>query len=113
MTACFTALRTKKEMEVLINPFVNAYLNNVMEQLEGQIVAAKVAMAKLSSPQLYYELSGNDFMLDINNPDRPKIVCMGNNLQKIQILRSGFVTLCNTVSKAGEQKRKTEKQSHF
>jgi type IV secretory pathway TraG/TraD family ATPase VirD4 len=30
-------------------------------------------------------LSGNDFTLDINNPDDPKIVCMGNNPQKQQI----------------------------
>ncbi len=37
----FTALRTEKEIEVLINLFVNAYLNEVMEQLEGQIVSAK------------------------------------------------------------------------
>lgn len=81
----FTCLRTEKEIEVLINPFVNAYLHDVMEQLEGQIAAAKVAMARLSSPQLYYVLSGNDFTLDINNPDAPKIVCMGNNPQKIQV----------------------------
>jgi hypothetical protein len=71
--------------EVLINPFVNTYLNDVMEQLEGQIAAAKVAMARLSSPQLYYVLSGNDFTFDINNPDDPKIVCMSNNPQKNQI----------------------------
>ncbi|ALM50126.1 conjugal transfer protein TraG [Flavobacterium psychrophilum] len=81
----FTLLRTEKEIEVLINPFVNAYLNDVMEQLEGQIASAKVAMARLSSPQLYYVLSGNDFTLDINNPEEPKVVCMGNNPQKIQI----------------------------
>ncbi|MFL9836200.1 YWFCY domain-containing protein [Flavobacterium sp. ST-75] len=68
----FTLLRTEKEIEVLINPFVNAYLNDVMEQLEGQIASAKIALARLSSPQLYYVLSGNDFLLDINNPDDPK-----------------------------------------
>ncbi|MDQ6763088.1 MAG: YWFCY domain-containing protein, partial [Bacteroidota bacterium] len=104
----FTALRTEKEIDVLINPFVNAYLNDVMEQLEGQIAAAKVAMARLSSPQLYYVLSGNDFMLDINNPDRPKIVCMGNNPQKIQIygaVLSLYVTrLVKLVNKKGKQK---------
>jgi len=69
----------------LINPFVTAYLNDVMEQLEGQIASAKIAMARLSSPQIYYVLSGNDFTLDINNPEEPKLVCMGNNPQKIQI----------------------------
>jgi hypothetical protein len=48
----FSVLRTEKEIEVLINPFITAYLNDAMEQLEGQIAAAKVAMARLSSPQL-------------------------------------------------------------
>ncbi|MCW3074600.1 MAG: Type secretory pathway VirD4 component-like protein [Flaviaesturariibacter sp.] len=81
----FSVLRTEKEIEVLINPFINAYLNDAMEQLEGQIAAAKIAMARLASPQLYYVLSGNDFTLDINNPEAPKIVCMGNNPQKQQI----------------------------
>lgn len=81
----FSILRTEKEIEVLINPFVSAYLNDVMEQLEGQIASAKISMARLVSPSLYYVLSGNDFTLDINDPEHPKIVCMGNNPQKIQV----------------------------
>jgi len=92
----------------LINPFLNAYLNDVMEQLEGQIASAKVAMARLSSPQLYYVLSGNDFNLDVNNPDDPKVVCMGNNPQKIQIygaVLSLYVTrLVKQVNKKGKLK---------
>src|ERR1700748_2948740 len=56
-----------------------------MEQLEGQIASAKITMARLASPKLYYVLSGNDFTLDINNPTDPKIVCMGNNPQKSQV----------------------------
>jgi len=78
----FSILRTDPQIEVLINPFVTAFLNEAMEQLEGQIASAKISLAKLASPQLYYVLSGNDFTLDINNPNEPKIVCMGNNPQK-------------------------------
>lgn len=81
----FKLLRTEPEIEVLINPFESAFKNNAMEQLEGQIASAKIGMARLASPQLYYVLSGNDFTLDINNPKEPKIVCMGNNPQKQQI----------------------------
>jgi hypothetical protein len=81
----FSILRAQKEIEVLINPFITAYLNDAMEQLEGQVASAKVAMARLSSPQLYYVLTGNDFTLDINNAEEPKVVCMGNNPQKQQI----------------------------
>jgi hypothetical protein len=81
----FPLLRTEPEIDVLINPFESAYRHEAWEQLEGQIASAKIGMARLSSPQLYYVLSGNDFTLDINNPQAPKIVCMGNNPQKQQI----------------------------
>jgi hypothetical protein len=80
----FSILRAEPQIEVLINPFVSAYVNNAMEQLEGQIASAKISLSKLSSEKLYYILSGNDFSLDINNPGQPKIVCMGNNPQRTQ-----------------------------
>ncbi|KQS36860.1 conjugal transfer protein MobC [Pedobacter sp. Leaf194] len=81
----FAVLKTQDEILVLINPFISAYNNNAMAQLEGQIASAKIGLARLSSPQLYYVLSGNDFTLDINNPLEPKIVCVGNNPQKLQV----------------------------
>lgn len=104
----FTILKTEKEIEALINPFVSAYVNDVMEQLEGQIASAKISMARLVSPQLYYVLSGNDFTLDINNPEAPKIVCMGNNPQKIQVygaVLSLYISrLIKMVNKKGKMK---------
>jgi hypothetical protein len=109
----FTLLRTEKEIEVLINPFVNAYLNDVMEQLEGQIASGKVAMARLSSPQLYYVLSGNDFTLDINNPDDPKVVCMGNNPQKIQIYGAVLSLFVSRLVKLVNQKGKLKSSLIF
>ncbi|WP_342089386.1 type IV secretory system conjugative DNA transfer family protein, partial [Dyadobacter sp. OTU695] len=102
----FSVLRTEKEIEVLVNPFISAYQNDAMEQLEGQIASAKIALARLSSPSLYYVLSGNDLTLDINSHDSPKIVCIGSNPQKVQIygaVVSLFVTrlikLVNTKGK--------------
>jgi hypothetical protein len=80
----FPVLKSEPEIEVLINPFISAYQNDAMEQLEGQIASAKIGMARLSSPQLYWVLSGSDFTLDINNPDSPKILCLANNPQKQQ-----------------------------
>lgn len=80
----FAVLQEEPEIRVLINPFISALQRKAMPQLEGQIASAKIGLARLSSPQLYYVLSGNDFTLDINNVDAPKIVCMGNNPQKVQ-----------------------------
>jgi len=109
----FSLLRTDKEIEVLINPFITAYLNDAMEQLEGQIASAKVAMARLSSPQLYYVLSGNDFTLDINNPLEPKIVCMGNNPQKIQIYGAVLSLYVNRLVKLVNKKGKLKSSLIF
>jgi DNA-binding transcriptional regulator YbjK/uncharacterized membrane protein YgdD (TMEM256/DUF423 family) len=81
----FPVLNTQPEIEVLVNPFVTAYQNDAMEQLEGQVASAKIGMARLAAPALYWVLSGNDFTLDINNPLHPKIVCVGNNPEKQQI----------------------------
>lgn len=78
----FSILRADPEIEVLINPFISAYLNDAMEQLEGQIASAKISLSRLASPSLYWVLSGADFTLDINRPTAPKLVCMGSNPQK-------------------------------
>lgn len=109
----FTLLRTEKEIEVLINPFVSAYLQDVMEQLEGQIASAKISMARLSSAQLYYVLSGNDFTLDINNPLEPKIVCMGNNPQKVQTYGAVLSLFVSRLIKQVNQKGKLKSSLIF
>ncbi|RKR82154.1 type IV secretory system conjugative DNA transfer VirD4/TraG family protein [Mucilaginibacter gracilis] len=102
----FTLLSTQKEIDVLINPFISAYKRDAVEQLEGQIASAKITMARIASPQLYYVLSGNEFTLDINNPNEPKIVCMGNNPQKIQIYGAVLSLFTNRLLKIINQKDK-------
>ncbi len=101
-------LNSIPEIEVLVNPFITAYRNDAMEQLEGQVASAKIGMARLASPQLYWVLSGNDFTLDINNPENPKIVCVGNNPEKQGIygaVISLYVSrLVKLVNKKGRQK---------
>ena len=84
----FAVLKEEEEIRPLINPFISALQRKAMPQLEGQIASAKIGLARLSSPGLYYVLSGNDFTLDLNNPKEPKIICLGNNPQKLQIYGS-------------------------
>ena len=43
----FSILRTDPQIDVLINSFVTTFLNDAMEQLEGQIASAKISLAKL------------------------------------------------------------------
>jgi len=81
----FPILGAYPEIDVYVKPFVSAYESGASEQLEGQIASARIGLARLASPQLYWVMSGNDFTLDINNPKEPKILCVGNNPERQSI----------------------------
>jgi len=102
----FALLRTEPEIAVLINPFISAWQNEAYDQLEGQIASAKISMARLVSPSLYYVLSGNDFSLDLNNPDDPKIICLGNNPLKQQVYGAVLSLYISRTIKLANQKNK-------
>lgn len=102
----FTVLVEEPEIQALLNPFISAWEKEEWGQLEGQIGSAKISVARLVSPKLYYVLSGNDFTLDINDPDAPKIVCMGNNPQKLATYGAVISLYVNRILKLVNQKDK-------
>ena len=78
-------LAQEKDVVNIINPFINAHKRGASEQLEGQLGSLKIAISKIISKEIYWICSGNDFSLDINNPDYPKIVCLANNPLRIEM----------------------------
>ena len=109
----FTILRTEPQIEAYINPFISAYISGAAEQLEGQIDAAKIGMARLSSPILYYVMTGNDFTLDINNPAKPKIVCLANNPQKSEVYGAVLSLYISRMTKMVNQRDKLKSSLVF
>lgn len=81
----FTILTSYPELENYLSPFIDAWKGGASEQLQGQIASAKIPLSRLISPQLYWVMSGSDFTLDINNPKEPKVLCVGNNPDRISI----------------------------
>ena len=75
----FPILSSYPELENYLSPFMDAWKSNAQDQLQGQVASVKIPLSRMISPQLYWVLTGNDFTLDINNPEEPKILCMGNN----------------------------------
>lgn len=104
----FPVLNTQPEVHAHINDFIQSFEADVMDQLSGQAASLKVVIARIASPKLYWVLSGNDFTLDINDPEKPKIVCIGNNPQKQEAYSaplSLFVSrLIRIVNQKGKQK---------
>ncbi|MEZ2339368.1 conjugal transfer protein MobC [Mucilaginibacter sp. RCC_168] len=109
----FAILLKEAEIMALINPFISAYNQGAKQQLEGQIASAKIGLARLASPKLYYVLSGDDFKLDLNNPDNPKIICMGNNPQKQQIYGAVLSLYVSRMIKLVNQKGKLKSSLVF
>lgn len=65
--------------------FIDAMEQDAQDQLQGQLASARVALSDFSSPKFYWTLSGNDFNLDINNPEAPKVLCVGNDPERLRI----------------------------
>lgn len=75
----FPILTSYPELENYLSPFMDAWQGGAMEQLAGQIASAMIPLSRMISPQLYWVMSASEFTLDINNPEEPKILCVGNN----------------------------------
>lgn len=81
----FPILNSYPELENYLSPFMDAWKGNAQDQLQGQIASAKIPLSRMISPQLYWVMSGDDFSLDINNPNEPKVLCIANNPERQNI----------------------------
>lgn len=91
----FTILTSYPELENYLSAFLDAWEGNAQDQLQGQIASAKIPLSRMISPALYWVMSGDDFTLDINNPDEPKILAIGNNPDR-QAIYSAALGLYNS-----------------
>lgn len=75
-------------------PFLSAYEREATDQLEGQIASARLTLSRLTSPVVYWimseELDHNGVAVDgidlkINDPQKPKVLCIGNNPKRDKV----------------------------
>lgn len=104
----FTILTSYPDLENYLSPFMDAWQGGAQDQLQGQIASAKIPLSRMISPQLYWVMTGDDFTLDINNPEAPKILCVGNNPDR-QNIYSAALGLYNSrivklINKKGQLK---------
>ena len=104
----FPILTTYDELANYLSPFMDAWKGGAQDQLQGQIASAKIPLSRMISPALYWVMTGNDFSLDINNPNHPKILVVGNNPDR-QNIYSAALGLYNNrivklINKKGQRK---------
>lgn len=79
MVGAYDSLLSKSKM------FKDAMEANAQDQLQGQIASARLPLNDIAAPILYWVLSGDDFSLDLNDPEEPKVLCIGNDQQRQQV----------------------------
>ncbi len=97
--AVFEILKKFDELEVKRNTFADAIQDQAYEQLQGQIASARVPLNRFASKTLYWTLSGDDFSLEINNPEEPKIICVGNNPRRQSVYGTTLAMLMSQLFK--------------
>ena len=75
----FPILTSYDELANYLSPFMDAWEGGAQDQSQGQIASAEIPLSRMISPALYWVMTGDDFSLDINNPNEPKVLVVGNN----------------------------------
>ncbi len=73
------------EVRSLMIPFKDALEREAVQQLAGQTASAQISLSMLANKEIFYIMTGNDFQLDLNNPKKPKILCIQNNPDRSEI----------------------------
>ena len=102
----FKILSKEPELAAKIKPFQNALEGNAQDQLQGQIASAQIPLNKFVSKKLYWVLTGDDFTLDINDPEHPKILCVGNDPDRQTIYGTTLALYTSRMFKTINHKKK-------
>ena len=84
----FEILATDPEVYPLLGPFMTAYQNKAMEQLEGMIGTLRVQISRLATKEAYwiFHKDGDDFDLKVSDPANPSYLLIANDPEKESII---------------------------
>ena len=75
----FEVLQTDPEVYPLLGPFMTAFHNKAMEQLEGMIGTLRVQISRLATKEAYWVFSGDDFDLKVSDPKNPSYLLIASD----------------------------------
>lgn len=82
----FEVLTTDPEVYPLLGPFMTAFENGAMEQLEGMIGTLRVQTSRLATKESYWVFSGDDFDLKVSDPRHPSYLLIANDPEMESII---------------------------
>lgn len=75
----FDVLFTSNDVRPLLAPFMTAYKNKAMDQLEGMIGTLRVNAGRLATKEAFWIFTGDDFDLKVSNRETPNYLLIAND----------------------------------
>lgn len=73
-------LQANEECADMVAPIFTAMSAKAENQLAGVVASLQVALGKINTPEIYYVTGqGGDFDLNLNDPEHPAILTLGND----------------------------------
>ena len=96
----FEVLKTNPEVFSLLAPFITAYDNKAMEQLEGMIGTLRVQISRLATKESYwvFHRDGDDFDLKVSDPANPSYLLIANDPEKQKIISALNAMILNRLT---------------
>ena len=91
----FDVLMTEEKVDSLVAPFVTAYTNKAMDQLEGMVGTLRIYVTRLVTQEAYWVLSGDDFDLKISDPKNPSYLLIANDPKMESIITALNAVILN------------------
>ena len=78
-THVISMLEANPQSADMIRSIATAIVNKADKQIAGVIASLQIMVTKINSPEIVWTLTGDDFDMDVNNPDNPKLLCLGSD----------------------------------
>jgi TraM recognition site of TraD and TraG/YWFCY protein len=80
----FALMMSDPDAKKLATTFDRAFKSGALEQLQGQVDSLVIMLNQIVDPTVYWVFTGEDFDLNISNPNDPSILVIGNNPDRFQ-----------------------------
>ena len=63
----------------MVRSIATAIKNKADKQIAGVIASLQIMVTRINSPEIVWVLTGRDFTMTINDPNNPKLLCLGSD----------------------------------
>ena len=63
----------------MVRSIATAIKNKADKQIAGVIASLQIMVTRINSPEIVWVLTGDDFDMNINDPQHPKLLCLGSD----------------------------------